>query len=1102
MLIKKHSYLILAVFCLLLPQITTAKEHLKINLILKNASINQATKAIEKQTLYTFIYDNTVTFSNPVSITLKNASLEDALYKIFGTHGISYEISKQQIVLTQRNTVSNQKVCSIQGAIFDKGGPIIGAIVQVKGSDNRIVTDLDGQFMLTGVPVTAKIQISYIGYRVLVLPASSDFSKVMLIEDSEALDEVVITALGIKRSEKALAYNVQQVNSDEINSVKDANFINSLVGKVAGVSIQSSASGMGGTTKIVMRGSKSLTKNNNALYVIDGIPMSNVSSSGEAGFMTSSIVGSESSADINPEDIESVSMLTGPSAAALYGYEGANGVVLITTKKGSDTEGKVKIAVSNSTMFSHVNNLYDMQNTYGNLSNQFQSWGTKLETPSNYHPKDFFKTGVNLINSITLTTGTKKNQTFVSGSTTNSVGKIPNSKYNRYNLNVRNTSRFGADKFTLDIGFNYIKQSNVNMIGQGLYFNPLHAVYLFPRGENFDAVRMFERYDQSRGISTQYWPYGDQGMALQNPYWTMKRMVNKNNKNRYMLNASLSYQILDWLNIKGRAKIDNTHYLMTDKKYASTARLFTGQNGGYKEKVNLNYSTYADFLVNMDKDITPDFNISANIGASYTDLLRQGLNAGVGLGNIPNLFTFQNIKSENRYGVLHNKLRHQTQSVFANFEMSYKRSYYLTLTGRNDWDSNLAYSDQSSFFYPSIGGSVVISEILHLPSWISFAKVRASHAEVAMAFDHYLSNPYYPYDASGSSFKTSTRLPAKHLKPEKSISTEFGLNFCFFNDLKLDATYYKSNTKNQSFNIALAPSSGYTSALVQAGNVENRGWEIALGYSHKWNDFSWNSSVTYTSNRNKIIRLANGALNPITLEPIEMDQVSVATLGKAGSGAEVILTEGRSMGELYVRKGLMQDGNGDIFVDKNGNVSIEDYKNPKHIGSLDPKYNIGFSNRFSYKGLNLNVVLSARVGGLVTSVTEGILDFYGVSQATADARDAGGVIVNSFNAPIEAKKYYQAIGGAEGGLAQYYMYDATNVRLQELNLSYSFPKQWFANKMKLTAGIIGRNLWMIYCKAPFDPELSAATSSSFYRGVDYFMQPSMRNIGFNVKFEF
>ena len=378
--------------------------------------------------------------------------------------------------------------------------------------------------------------------------------KITMGEDTQTLDEVVVTALGIKRSQKALSYNVQEVKGDELNTVKDANFMNSLAGKVAGVNINASASGVGGATRVVMRGVKSIASDNNALYVIDGVPIFNVNNGTTEGQYSTQPRG-EGISDINPDDIESMSVLSGPAAAALYGSSAAQGVILITTKKGQ--EGKAKVTISNSSTFSKPFFMPKFQNRYGNQPNSFMSWGEE-GTATDYDPSSFFNTGTNIQNSVSLSVGNQKNQTYLSVGTTNAAGLIVDNEYNRYNFTVRNTTSFLNDKMTLDAGFSYIIQNDANMIAQGQYFNPLSAVYLFPRGENFDSVRMFETYDEGRKINVQNWAWGTQSMSMQNPYWIAKKMNHGTKKQRYMANASLKYQILDWLDVTGRVRIDNS----------------------------------------------------------------------------------------------------------------------------------------------------------------------------------------------------------------------------------------------------------------------------------------------------------------------------------------------------------------------------------------------------------------------------------------------------------------------------------------------------------------------------------------------------------------
>jgi len=998
-------------------------------------------------------------------------------------------------VSVSNGSLSSSSVAKVTttGQVVDaKGEPLIGVSILEVGTTNGTITDIDGNFTLS-VNEGATLEISYIGYKTQTLPVRAKLGQIVMKEDTEVLDEVVVTALGIKRSQKALSYNVQEVKGDALTAVKDANFMNSLAGKVAGVQISSGATGAGGAARVVMRGMKSLTKDNNALYVIDGVPVFNTGSSGGEG-QYGSMGGSDAVADLNPDDIASVSMMTGPSAAALYGSAAANGVVLITTKKGQ-TE-KTNVTVSNSTTFSKAYIMPEMQNRYGTSSGLF-SWGAA--TDRRYDPSDFFNTGTNIINSIALSTGNAKNQTYLSASTTNSDGILPNNSYNRYNFTARNTTNFLNDRLTLDIGAQYIIQNNKNMVSQGQYYNPLPALYLFPRGDNFDEIRLYERYDTDYGYMKQYWPYGDGGMSLQNPYWIQNKILRTSEKKRYMLNASLKWKVTDWFNITGRVNLDNSDYRNRSEKSASTLTTFCGVNGGLEDAMRQERSIYADVLGNIDKTFG-EFRLNANFGASIYHTSMNQLSIAGDL-KIPNFFQMNNINYSANYKPDPQGYDDEIQSVFASAELSWRNQLYLTVTGRNDWDSKLAYSKHPSFFYPSVGLSAVLSDMLELPEVISYAKIRGSYTIVASSFDRFLTNPGYEYNAQTHNWENPTVYPMDDMKPEKTKSWELGLNLKFWeNRFSLDATYYRSNTLNQTFKVDIPSSSGYNKAIVQAGNVQNQGLELALGFRDEWAGFGWSSNATFTLNRNKVIRLASGSVNPVTGEEIQMENMPVGWLGKENVAPRVILTEGGSMTDIYVYNQLTRDNNGNIKVDQNGNLSMTSSSTPTKVGDLDADFNLGWTNHFTYKGIDLGVVLSARVGGLAYSATQGILDYYGVSEASATARDNGGIPVN--NGLVTAQKYYRTIGSGEGGYGRYYLYSATNVRLQELSLNYTLPKKWFKNVANITLGVVGRNLWMIYCKAPFDPELSAATASNYYMNVDYFMQPSLRNIGFNVKVQF
>ena len=914
-----------------------------------------------------------------------------------------------------------------------------------------------------------------------------------MAESAVALEGTVVTALGIRRAEKALTYNVQEVGGEELQTVKSTNFMNSLAGKAAGVQINSSASGPGGAVKVIMRGAKSLTQNNNALYVIDGVPMYNPATSGGDGSMAVQ-PGSEAVADINPDDIESISLLTGPSAAALYGYEGANGVVLITTKKGK--AGKTSVTFSNNTTFSDPMMMPKFQDKYASSMSDPLKWNQKNNYP--YDPAGFFNTGSTVTNSLSLSTGNDRNQAYVSVAATNADGILPNNTYNRYNFTFRNTTSFLDDKFLLDVSANYIIQNDKNMVSQGQYYNPLPALYLFPRGENFEDVSVYERYDEAREINTQYWPYATEvGMDSQNPYWTMYRMNRENKKHRYKISASLQYKITDWLNIQGRASIDNSDNLFTQKNYASTMT-FAGAKGRYREETRLDRQTYADVLANFNKT-WGDFNVIANVGASIKDTRMELSSTEGDLYHVTNFFTVENTVGSGYYKVNRDGLKRQTQSVFASAEVGWKSMLFLNATVRSDWDSALAFSSFGGkpFVYPSVGISGLIHEMVNMPSWFTFLKARFSYTSVGNSYDPYMTRLRYVYDPQNQLYAAQKIYPNYDLKPEKTQSFEAGLNLKFLdNTLSLDLTYYHSNTFNQTFEAPLSGGSGYDGVYVQAGNIQNSGIEAALGYDNNWGDFGWSSTFTVSHNRNEIINLADGITNPVTGDPISMPYVNKGYLG--GSNSPLVrLVKGGSMGDLYIHRDWKRDENGFIRI-VDGLPVMEDTEYRK-AGSLFPDANLGWRNTFTWKGIRLNVLLTARIGGNVVSNTQAYMDYYGVSEYSAKLREAGGINISGTN--VSAYDFLHIVAES-GGVADYYMYDATNVRLQELSVEYTINRKYLKNVCDITLGFVANNLCMIYCKAPFDPELVPSAASTFYTGVDLFMTPSLRSFGFNVKVNF
>ena len=1101
---------------------TASAQSVPVTLRVSDAPLEQVLSAIEKQTTYLFVYDKNVDVARRVSIDVKDTPLNNVLNTLFQSSDIAYAVENTSIVLSQKAPAAQPgQPVTVTGKVVDASGmPVIGAAVIIKGTTIGTSTGVDGDFSLQVPPPSADavLEINYLGYEPIAQAGGSRTNITFTLRESAVdVDAVVVTALGIKRSEKALSYNVQQVNSEDIVANKDVNFINSLSGKVAGVTINSSSGGVGSASKVVMRGQKSISQSSNALYVIDGVPMFTTARDGGTEFASQGTT--DPIADINPEDIESMSVLNGAAAAALYGSDAANGAIVVTTKRGK--AGYTSVTVSSSTEVMSPFILPDFQNRYGTgdlnstESSFVRSWGNRLNSSNymGYNPRDdYFQTGVTGTESVSLSTGTEKNQTYFSAAAVNSRGIVPNNGYDRYNFTFRNTTSFLNDKLKLDVGASYVMQKDRNMTNQGTYNNPLVGAYIFPRGNDWGDIEMYERYDPARRLYTQYWPVGDAGMTMQNPYWINYRNLRENNKDRYMLSAALSYDVLDWLNVSGRIRVDNSSNDYTEKFYASTFTQLTegSKNGLYGITKTKDKQVYGDVLVNINKTFGENWSLQANVGASISDMRYDAMKVR---GPIPdgeitdekpllaNVFNVQNLSNTSKTKRLQEGWREQTQSVFASVEVGFKNTYFLTLTGRNDWPSQLAgeHSVKSSFFYPSVGASVVLSQLIpEMPKNLSYVKLRASYASVGVAFERYLANPRYSWSESGLNWSTQTRFPIYNLKPERTKSFEVGLTMRFLRHFNLDFTYYNTKTQDQTFEPNISTGSGSSKLTIQSGNVRNRGFEVALGYSNTWGRFSWDSNYTLSANKNKILSLADDVVNPETGEHFSVDQLDMGGLGDA----RFILREGGTLGDFYSRIDLKRDSNGAVYINEKGEIAKEpvtDVANYIKLGSVLPDANMAWRNDFRWRNFNFGFMVSARLGGVVFSRTQSMLDYYGVSEATAAARDAGGVMING-NDLVDANKWYTAIGGGNS-VPQYYTYSATNVRLQEASIGYTIPKKTLGDICEITLSLVGRNLWMIYNKAPFDPE-TIATTGNYYQGVDYFMSPSMRNIGFNLRVKF
>ena len=1043
---KKNGKSLVIFLCVCFIQATAfAQNSIRITIQKENIHIIEALEEVGKQSKLSVGYNDSQLKNKPaINLNMLNVELEYALSTILKGTGYTYQLSRSYIKIIPLKEPTKAPVKKMTGKVVDENNnPLVGVNIQIEGSGTGVITDMDGIFFIEA-PIGSTLEFSYIGYASQkVKITDKSVYNVQLVSNVEVLSEVVVTALGIKREQKALSYNVQQVKSNQLTDIKDANFINSLNGKVAGVNINSSSSGVGGASKVIMRGTKSIEQSSNALYVIDGIPMFNFGGGG--GMENGSQGVTESIADINPDDIESISVLTGAAAAALYGSNAANGAIVINTKRGK--VGKLQVSVSSNTDFSQPFVLPHFQNRYGTGSqgksdrSTTLSWGPLMNEASRrgYEPRDFFDTGITYTNSATLSTGTEKNQTFFSAAAVNSEGIVPNNRYNRFNFTFRNTTSFLNDKLKLDVGASYIIQNDRNMTNQGAYSNPIVPVYLFPRGDDFSLVKVFERWDPARKIKTMYWPQGEGDLRMQNPYWIAYRNLRTNYRKRYMLSASLSYDITDWLNISGRVRVDNSSTKYEQKLYASSNTTLTeGSSQGFYAIAKPDESqAYADILANINKRLG-DYSLVVNVGASIVDnkfdeLSYRGPIRANGIPNVFNVFDLDNTQKKARQ----DEWQEQTQSIFASAELGWKSMLYLTLTGRNDWASQLANSSSTCFFYPSIGLSAVISEMVKLPSAIDYLKVRGSFSSVGMPYPRNLTSPTFEYDETTQTWKPKTHFPIGDLKPERTNSWELGLDMRLFKDFNLGLSWYLANTFNQTFDPKISVSSGYTTIYLQTGYVRNQGVELSLGYGHTWKkDFRWQTNFTLSHNKNKIIELVKDYIHPETGEPINKDRLDVGGLGKA----RFILKTGGSLGDLYTQSDLKRDDNGMVEISPAGALVTTNNEPDIKLGSVFPKCNLAWSNHFSWKGFNISALLTARIGGIVYSATAAAMDQYGVSESSAFARDNGGVLVNGRNR-VDAQTWFTAIG-SQSGLPQYYTYSATNIRIQEAAIGYTLPRKW------------------------------------------------------------
>lgn len=987
---------------------------------------------------------------------------------------------------------------NVVGTVIDNDGmPLPGVTVIVKGTSSGSITDTEGKYIIDVPSENEVLEFSCYGYQTMNLMVGNQrIINVIMKDEILKMNEVVVGALGLKKKDRSLSYVNQALEGDELVIAKDMNLMNSLTGKVAGMKITQSASGLGGSVKVQIRGMRSASGLNQPLYVIDGIPMNSVSrevTSTTLGGLRDAANrdGGDGISNLNPDDIESINVLKGAVSAALYGSSAANGVVVITTKEGKI--GRPRVTFSTTTTWDKPTyGIPEFQNSYGGTTS---SWGSEISGSENYADK-FFKTGVTTINSLSLSSGSESMRTYFSYANAYGKGILDRTSLNKHNLNLRETAFFFENKLRVDAHVNLIYQNVKNRpTPGGFYMNPLIGVYKFPRGgvqggESFDYYReQYKVVDPVRNIYTQNW-YTTPNSFEQNPYWLINRVSNDEKRVRTLASLNLSYQFNEYLSLQARGHGDFIADAYEAKMYAGTDPALVGKNGRFMSDESNQLSTYGDLIFAYNQDFRL-VSVQTAVGASIRDVI--GKNLGFDSTSHmyhPNIFSVGNIDHSNSTPFL-DKYHAQEQSVFIAGQLGIKDWLFFDVTARNDWTSSLAATkyQNKGIFYPSAGMAFILSDVIDMPDWISMGKIRAAWSKVGNAIPAYLSHPLNTCGNSGV-IDFNTTAPFEGLKPEMTSSIEVGTEWRLFNNhIDLDVTYYRTHTRNQLFTLPAPAGSKYTWYYVNAGDIQNEGVGVMLGanpFTSK--DFNWRTTVNFSFNKNKVIRLVDG-LNHFNLSPIA-----------TSNSYAMRLEEGGSYGDIYGRK-FLRDEKGYLQRDASG-MPIPDRSDLKKIGNCSPDFLLSCQNTFHYKDFSLSFLVDGSFGGDVVSLTQAELDKYGVSKVTGDARLHGGVNFGGVKIP-NPEQFYNLVGGRDG-ITEYYVYDATNIRLRELAIGYSLPSKVLIRQSfikGLDVSLVGRNLFFLMNNAPYDPDATLSVGNDL-QGVDVFGMPTTRSLGFNIKLKF
>lgn len=1010
-----------------------------------------------------------------------------------------------------------------QGTIVDAlGEPLIGVSILEVGTTNGTITDIDGKFTLQ-VASGATLEISYIGYKTQQLPATPDFGTIKMSDDTEVLQEVVVTALGIKREKKALGYAMQEVKGESLVEARETNLANALSGKISGVQIIRSSNGPGGSSKIQLRGANSVTGSNQPLIVVDGVPMDNFTGATNNDIDNPSMDMGNGLSDINPEDIESMSVLKGASAAALYGSRAGNGVILITTKKGKENPGlgvTISASVSAETLFmlpkrqtafgQGENGVYDATN--GNswgpaiTGQEYTKWdGTTGRMQAYDNVKNYFDTGVNFTESISFSQMFGKTSIYTSLNRMDDASKIPGSKLHRTNLSLRAASSFGKDdRWSIDAKVQYINSLAENRPQGGARdANAFYTVFNLPMTID---IRDFSSPLKDEFGNMTWWSRG--GV---NPYWLNEYNPNKDSRNRFLMNGSLKYKFTEWLDAEIRAGSDMYFTERDDKLYAGST--INDGDSRYTMGEQKFYENNFSFLISGHKDrIFGNWGGNFSFGGNLMERKSTGIEASMGKLTAPDLFSLNN-GPKDQLVITETYSHKKINSLYGTLGINYDGWAFLDATFRNDWSSALAKKNRS-FFYPSVSVSWVISDMVNkigkvMPEWFTYAKVRASLAQVGNDMDPYQLYDSYTISSIGGQ-PTADQGKIKYdadVRSELITSWEVGTELKFFNNrLGVDFAWYKTNAKRQLMNIPMNNLSGYESMKINAGNIQNTGIELMLNARPvETSDFSWDTQLNISKNNSKIIELLPG-------------QPGMRYSLGGSDALQIYAVAGGVYGEIWGTKyQRVEDPNspyyGQLLLSDSGlpQATSERYK----IGEQQPDMMAGWTNSFTYKNFGFSFLIDGRFGGDIFSFTNLELQRSGIAEVTAPGGKREDIVVPGVvkqadgtyapnQTPVSLQQYYQALGTGRAGISEAYVYDATNIRLRNVSLTYSFPSSMLKKTpiQRLKLGVSVNNVWMIKSNLDgIDPESVYATSTNA-TGMENASAPTSRTYLFNVTLGF